>query len=91
MNAEKMRKLIEDCQRDLWEYLSSDSGISDREMIIALLFRLDGPQARDALSEESEWRPRPEDPRICERIGPARNEASLSLFLNRRAKRSARP
>ncbi|ACP22708.1 conserved hypothetical protein (plasmid) [Sinorhizobium fredii NGR234] len=90
MNAEKMRKLIEDCQRDLREYLSSDSGISDREMIIELLIRLDGPQARDALGEESEWRPRPEEPRIRERIGPARHEASLRLFLDRRAKGSAR-
>ncbi|WP_051000113.1 hypothetical protein [Sinorhizobium fredii] len=62
MNAEKMRKLVEDCRRDLSDYLSPDSGISDREMVIALLNRLDGPQAIDALGEDFDQRPLPDEP-----------------------------
>ncbi|OAP40119.1 hypothetical protein AU381_11340 [Sinorhizobium glycinis] len=90
MKTEKMRKLIEDCRRDLWDYLSSDSGISDREIIITLLNRLDGPQAKDALGEDSDWRPRPEERKTGERTGPAQNEARLRIILNRRARGSAR-
>ena len=85
MNSEKMRKLIEDCRRDLWEYLSSDRGISDREIIIALLNRLDGPQAKDALGED-DWRPMLEEQRIGERTGTDQNEARLRIILNRRPK-----
>ncbi|AFL49559.1 hypothetical protein ABIE78_004672 [Sinorhizobium fredii] len=90
MNPEKLRKLIEDCRRDLWDYLSSDSGVSDREMIIALLNRLDGPQAKDALGEDADWRPRPEERKTGERAGPAHSEARLRIILDRRAKGSAR-
>ncbi|TCN31386.1 hypothetical protein EV184_106159 [Sinorhizobium americanum] len=90
MNPEKMRKLIEDCQRDLWEYLSSDCGISDREIIIALLNRLNGPQAKDALGDDCDWRPRLEEQRVGERTGTDQNEARLRIIFNRLATGSTR-
>ena len=87
MNADKMRRLIEDCRRDLHDYLEPDCGISDREIIIALLYRLDGPQARDALGEELDrWRSLPEGPASARAIGPRQNEARLRIILNRRAR-----
>lgn len=45
----KLERLVKDCQQDLAKYLVPGSGISDREVINALLTRLDGPQAREAL------------------------------------------
>ncbi|WP_085026691.1 hypothetical protein [Ensifer aridi] len=90
MNAEKMRRLIEDCRRDLDEYLEPDCGISDREIIIALLYRLDGPQARDALGEEFDWRrSAPEGPESAGANDTRQNEARLRIILNRRAQGSA--
>lgn len=90
MNAEKMRRLIEDCRRDLDEYLEPDCGISDREIIIALLCRLDGPQARDALGEEFDWRPSiPKGRESAEAAGSHQNDARLRIILNRRPQGSA--
>ncbi|MEY9532158.1 hypothetical protein [Sinorhizobium fredii] len=81
MNAEKMRKLIEDCRRDLSDYLSPDSGISDREMVIALLNRLDGPQAMDALGEDFDRGALPDEFQRAERARTLRQEALLRKIL----------
>lgn len=43
--------LVQDCQRDLARYLVPDSGISPEQVISQLLDRLDGPQAREAMSK----------------------------------------
>lgn len=45
----KLEQLVRDCQRDLGVYLVPDSGVSYNQIINALLSRLDGPQAREAL------------------------------------------
>ncbi len=84
MNTEKMRMLIEDCRRDLFAYLAPGSGISDREMIIALLHRLDGPQARDALDEDFDWPPLAPEESPDEQSGHVRTNARLRIILNRR-------
>lgn len=77
-----MRALIEDCRRNLLVYLSPDSGISDREMVIALLNRLEGAQARDALGEEFGWSPRSDKTRAAEGVHPRPNEGRLRIILN---------
>ncbi|AEH79216.1 hypothetical protein SM11_chr1953 [Sinorhizobium meliloti SM11] len=84
MNTEKMRMLIEDCRRDLFAYLAPGSGISDREMIIALLHRLDGLQARDALDEDFDWPPFAPEERLDEQSGRDRTSPRLRIILNRR-------
>lgn len=86
MNSEKIRKLIEDCRKDLADYLSPDSGISDREMVIALLYRLDGPQAMDALGEDFERGPQPLEPHTAARADSRTNEARLRLILRQALK-----
>jgi hypothetical protein len=83
MNCEKMRMLIEDCRRDLSEYLLQESGISDREIVIALLNRLDGPQAWDALGEDFGWQPPGDNSRTGEGAGPRPNEGRLKMILKR--------
>ncbi|MEY9560161.1 hypothetical protein [Sinorhizobium fredii] len=55
MDAEKMIKLIGGCRRDLSNCTSPDSGISDREIVLALLYRLDGRQAKDAIGQDFGW------------------------------------
>lgn len=56
--AERLAALVRACQRDLAACLPPDAGITDREVISALLGRLDGPEARDALGgEETEETP----------------------------------
>ncbi|AWM27688.1 hypothetical protein [Sinorhizobium fredii] len=35
--------------------LSPDSGISDREIVLALLYRLGGRQAKDAIGQDFGW------------------------------------
>lgn len=52
--AEKLIRLVKDCQKDLAQYLPPDSGVTKDEVIARLLERLDGPQAREALNEEDE-------------------------------------
>ena len=47
-----LRALVLDCQRELARYLKPDSGIGEREVIDRLFARLDGPQARGALTQE---------------------------------------
>ncbi|PST24120.1 hypothetical protein C7U60_09325 [Mesorhizobium plurifarium] len=84
MNADKMRVLIEDCRRDLFAYLEPGSGISDREMIVALLHRLDGLQARDALGEDFDWPPFAPEGSMEEQSGRNRTSARLRIILNRR-------
>jgi len=37
-----MRKLIQDCQRDIAAYLRPESGISERQLLQQLASRLDG-------------------------------------------------
>lgn len=49
MSSEKMRKLIQDYQRDIAAYLAPESGISERQLLQQLASRLDGQQAQDAL------------------------------------------
>lgn len=49
MSKKKLQRLVKDCQQELAKYLVPNSGISDREVINALLQRLDGPQAMEAL------------------------------------------
>ncbi len=83
MNCEKMRMLIEDCRRDLYEYLLQEGGISDREIVIALLNRLDGPQAWDALGEDFDWRPPRDNSRSAEGAGPRPYEGRLKIILKR--------
>lgn len=51
-DALKMKKLIEDCQRDIAEYLPSESGVTEHQLLQRLMFRLDGPQAKDALGDD---------------------------------------
>ena len=51
--AEKMRALIVNCLNDLAEWIVPDSGISDHEILGRLLGRLDGPEARSALTAAS--------------------------------------
>ncbi|OHV75359.1 hypothetical protein [Ensifer sp. LCM 4579] len=85
MNVQKIRKLVDDCRRDLSEYLSPESGISDREIVIALLYRLDGPQAMDALGEDFDYRPA-DDSWTAERAGARPNEARLRIILGQTKK-----
>lgn len=86
MNAQKIRKLLDDCRRDLSEYLSPESGISDREIVIALLYRLDGPQAMDALGEDFDYGPPADDSRTAERASSPPNEARLRIILGQTRK-----
>ncbi|MCA1492485.1 hypothetical protein [Sinorhizobium alkalisoli] len=86
MNAQKIRKLVEDCRRDLSEYLSPESGISDREIVIALLYRLDGPQAKDALGEDFDYRPPTDNSRTAEPAGTRPNEARLRIIFGQTRK-----
>ena len=51
-NMGKMRKLILDLQHDLAVWIVPDSKLSDKDVLLKFLERLDGPQAREALTEE---------------------------------------
>lgn len=46
-----LKNLVKDCQTDLAKYIVPDSGITEKEVISRLLYRLDGPQSRAALKE----------------------------------------
>lgn len=57
-DKEKMRKLIEDCQRDFAEYISPESGITEHQVLHRLMARLDGQQAKEALGDDwKSWWP----------------------------------
>ncbi|MDW9620218.1 hypothetical protein [Sinorhizobium meliloti] len=57
-----MKKLIEDCQRDIAAYLPPESGVTDCELLQRLIARLDGRQAKDALGEDWQgWWPENDD------------------------------
>jgi hypothetical protein len=72
MSAEKMRKLIQDCQRDIAAYLPPESGISERQLLQQLSSRLDGQQAQDALGDGWQgWSPADDDPAGDDDISPA--------------------
>ncbi|TCN22776.1 hypothetical protein [Sinorhizobium americanum] len=81
MNTGKMIKLIEDRRRDIRNYLSPESGISDREIVIALLNRLEGPQGMDALEEDLVRRALPDDFATAEPSGLHTNEGRLKIIL----------
>jgi hypothetical protein len=51
-DAQKMKKLIWDCQKDIAAYLPPTSGISEDELLQMLISRLDGSQAREALGDD---------------------------------------
>ena len=53
----RLEGLVRDCQDDLARWIVPDSGISDDEVLNALLGRLDGPQSRDALSPSTPKEP----------------------------------
>ncbi|MDW9371591.1 hypothetical protein GOC03_31690 [Sinorhizobium meliloti] len=72
MSAEKMRKLIQDCQRDIAAYLPPESGISERHLLQQLSSRLDGQQAQDALGDGWQgWLPTDDDPADDDAISAA--------------------
>lgn len=61
-DALKMKKLIEDCQKDIAAYLPPDSGVTDYELLQTLIRRLDGRQAKDALGDDWQgWWPKDDD------------------------------
>ena len=45
-DAQKMKKLTWDCQKDVAAYLPPESGFSEHELVQMLIARLDGSQAR---------------------------------------------
>lgn len=45
-DAQKMKKLIEDCERDIAACLHPESGIPETHLLQQLLSRLDGQQAK---------------------------------------------
>ncbi|APG93114.1 hypothetical protein [Sinorhizobium americanum] len=51
-DPQKMKKLIEDCQRDIAAFLPPESGITEHQLLQRLLTRLDGQQAKDALGDD---------------------------------------
>jgi hypothetical protein len=51
-DAQKMKKLIEDCQREIAAFLPPESGITEHQLLQRLMTRLDGCQARDALGDD---------------------------------------
>ncbi|MCA1408521.1 hypothetical protein I6F26_30185 [Ensifer sp. IC3342] len=51
-DANKMKTLIEDCQRDIAAYLPPDSAIAPEELLNRLIARLDGRQAKEALNDD---------------------------------------
>ncbi|MCK3784944.1 hypothetical protein KEM44_04930 (plasmid) [Sinorhizobium meliloti] len=59
-DAQKMKKLIEDCERDIAACLHPESGIPERHLLQQLLSRLDGQQAKEALGDD--WQRRWHDP-----------------------------
>ncbi|AAK64894.1 hypothetical protein CDO30_20565 (plasmid) [Sinorhizobium meliloti] len=72
MSSEKMRKLIQDYQRDIAAYLAPESGISERQLLQQLASRLDGQQAQDALGNGWQgWLPDDEDPAAADDGSPA--------------------
>lgn len=59
-DAQKMKKLIEDCERDIAACLHPESGIPETHLLQQLLSRLDGQQAKEALGDD--WQGRWHDP-----------------------------
>ncbi|MBB4184303.1 hypothetical protein [Sinorhizobium terangae] len=57
-HADKMKRLIEDCQRDIAAYLPPNSAIAPEELLNRLVARLEGRQAEEALADEwQSWWP----------------------------------
>ncbi|MDW9428372.1 hypothetical protein GOB27_14145 [Sinorhizobium meliloti] len=54
MSAEKIRKLIEDLQRDFCVYLAPASAISEHQLPEQLLSSLDRQQAKEALGPDQQ-------------------------------------
>ncbi|MDW9433814.1 hypothetical protein GOA59_25380 [Sinorhizobium meliloti] len=54
MSAEKIRKLIEDLQRDICVYLAPASAISEHQLPEQLLSSLDRQQAKEALGPDQQ-------------------------------------
>lgn len=51
-DAQKMKKLIWDCQKDIAEYLPDESGISEHQLMQMLIALLGGSQAKEALGDD---------------------------------------
>ncbi|MBP1884322.1 hypothetical protein [Sinorhizobium mexicanum] len=51
-DADKMKRLIEDCRKDIAAYLPPDSALAPEELLNRLLCRLDGRQAKEALCDD---------------------------------------
>jgi hypothetical protein len=51
-DAQKMKMLFEDCQREIAAFLPPYSGITEHQLLQRLMTRLDGCQAKDALGDD---------------------------------------
>ncbi|ATA95709.1 hypothetical protein BWO90_04620 (plasmid) [Sinorhizobium meliloti] len=68
-DAQKMKKLIEDCERDIAACLHPESGIPETHLLQQLLSRLDGQQAKEALGDD--WQGRWHDPEGEDDMSPS--------------------
>ncbi|MGZ2438221.1 hypothetical protein [Sinorhizobium medicae] len=53
-DAQKMKKLIEDCEGNIAACLHPESGIPETHLLQQLLSRLDGQQAKEALGDDGQ-------------------------------------
>lgn len=71
MSAEKIRKLIEDLQRDIGAHLPPASGISEHQLPQQLSSSLDRQQGKEAMRpDQQDGRPDDDDPAGDDDISP---------------------